>query len=112
MAEKYSCDDSFAGPWSRWQSAKIGSVAYHHCLGFAFSPIGFYLKVHPAILFAFSHPSLRIPWSSIKSVEERRCMWSSVLEIRLTEPDIKILVVKNALTEAAPFLGDKLKLLK
>jgi hypothetical protein len=112
LSEKYRCDHAFAASCKGWQSGKIGYVGYHHCLWLAIAPDGLYLKTEPTFLFGAFHPPLRIPWSAIRSVEEHRFWWTRTFDIKLNDPDLKITVGQETLSEAQHFLGEKLKLLE
>jgi hypothetical protein len=72
LSEKYRCDHSFSGSCSGWQWAKIGSVNYKECLWIGISLEGLYIKTGPLFMFRAFHPPLLIPWSAIKSADERQ----------------------------------------
>ena len=87
---------------------------YCNCLWIGIEPEGLHLKMGPLFFFRAFHPPLCIPWSVIESVEERKYWWTwtHIGEIKLVDSGVKIMFTTQALDEARPFLGNKLKLLE
>ncbi len=112
LATKYRSDGSFNGPWRGWQWGVIGFIAYKHALWLGVGTKGLYMQTGPFLWFGPFHPPLCIPWSAIKSVEEREYFWRRILELSLIDSEIKIKLERNALPDAGPFLGDKLKIIE
>jgi hypothetical protein len=109
LAKHYRC--SHAGPvtWRSGNWVKVGMLD-HQFLSIAIEADGLYLKTEPLSFLAF-HPTLRIPWDSIRIVEEEDRFGARVCVIWLTKVHLTITMRTAALRDADRFLGEKLKLL-
>src|SRR5438067_475501 len=75
LAQRFPCRDGYVGSWKSWQSGKIGVVNYNSCLWVAAAPEGLYIRTGPLFLYRAFHAPLLVPWTAIRSVEERKYWW-------------------------------------
>jgi hypothetical protein len=88
----------------KWVSGRIGAfvpVNYRSVLGVAVDVHGFELSVMP--LFALFSPRLRIPWTKVESVVEKKFLWMRyvVVTVRGYAPRIELAGLAGEAVEAA-----------
>jgi hypothetical protein len=108
LAEKYKWDALCANS-KGWQWGMVGGIGYR-TLSVGLSAGGLYINTGPILLGYAFHPTLRIPWSAVESIEEQPHFWMQVLEIRIIGSNTTIRFFPKTLDGAQPYLGDKLKL--
>lgn len=111
LAERYQCNKDFTGKWKTCSYAQFSDWAsYKGCISLAASSEGLYLKTYPSVLFRPFHPPLLIPWTAIKSVEESRRLWKSLLTLRLNSTSVTIKLDRDSILEDAQrYIPDKLE---
>jgi hypothetical protein len=114
LAEKYKCGFALGklkveqGNGKAFTGGAIGGVTYQY-LRVGMSADGLYLNTGPFTLGCPFHPTLRIPWSAIESVEESADPWGRTLVLKLICTPTTIRLNPKSFEGALPYLGDKLR---
>lgn len=114
LAEKYKCDDTATINWHGFCSGMVGAVRYRSCLWIGTGVEGLYLKTGPLFLYRAFHQPLRIPWSAVESLSEKKVLWLRYMEVKLTGSTVKVSLLKGSyLTEITRFIGaEKIRLIE
>lgn len=102
LAKYYSTNEPAPANLSRFQYGSVGMAYYKGSLNVGVTPQGLYLSIF--ILFNFGLPALLIPWSAIRRIEPANQLFTQRFRLYLTEPDVKIILRKEALEPARKYL--------
>jgi hypothetical protein len=105
LAQRYRCDERFAGKRLRFRSAAMRYWShYSNCLTMGVNPQGLFLSV--SIPFLSGHLPLFIPWNEI-TVRRTRVLWAKCVEIRLgPEPAIPLRICEQLAKRLAALAGE------
>ncbi|MBD2165075.1 hypothetical protein H6G04_11750 [Calothrix membranacea FACHB-236] len=103
LAKLYSTNEPAPANLSRFQYGSVGMAYYKGSLNVGVSPQGLYLSIF--VLFNFGLPALLIPWSAIRKIESANQLFVQRFRLYLTEPDVKIILRKEALEGARKYLA-------
>ena len=97
LVEKYAYDGSQRPTnWGKFISGRFGSVRYNKCLWVGTTSNG--LHIRPAIPF---YPEIRIPWTSIKTVQEHVIFGGRTFEFFLSDADLSFHLANGKFIEEA-----------
>lgn len=87
LSKEYRTKETIQGEHFRFASGSMGRwpfpvTAYGSCLFLTVNDSGFRLSI--LFVFRFLSPALFIPWSAVKTVEDRRFLFARYTLIRLT----------------------------
>jgi hypothetical protein len=103
LAKYYSTNEPAPANLSRFQYGSVGIAYYKGSLNVGVTPQGLYLSIF--VLFNFGLPALLIPWSAIRKIEPANQLFVQRFRLYLTEPDVKIILRKEALEPARKYLA-------
>ena len=91
----------------RWRSGRIGAwMNYNNCLNVTVARAGIY--VVPALLFRWFQPPVLLPWSGVKSVEEKRVLFSRFTSVQFADAAgwrVALFLPDEALADIEAFRG-------
>jgi len=94
LAERYYSEQTFAGRYYRFQSAKLNKVYFRNSLEMGMNEMGLYLI--PLIFFRLFHKPLFIPWAEIET-ETLKTYWIKIYRLRFRScPNITLDVYKKS----------------
>ncbi|BAY91573.1 MULTISPECIES: hypothetical protein [unclassified Tolypothrix] len=103
LAKLYRTNEPAPANLSRFEYGSVGMAYYKGSLNVGVSPQGLYLSIF--VLFNFGLPALLIPWSAIRKIESANQLFVQRFRLYLTEPDVKIILRKEALEGARKYLA-------
>ncbi|BAY20946.1 hypothetical protein NIES2100_06900 [Calothrix sp. NIES-2100] len=103
LGKYYSTNEPPPANVSRFEYGSVGIAYYKGSLNVGVTPQGLHLSIF--ILFNFGLPALLIPWSAIRKLEPANQLFAQRFRLYLTEPDVKIILRKDALEPARKYLA-------
>ncbi|WP_309941639.1 hypothetical protein [Aureibacter tunicatorum] len=86
LVEKYKMNNRFTGKRVGIISASVNASNYQNCLILKYNDDGLYLKT--TIFFKLFHPPIFIPWTEVKSVREKKILFTRYNELIIGDPFI------------------------
>ncbi len=96
LADKYAYDGTFTPPkWHNFVSGRFGNARYNGCLCVGISSSGLHIKPAGWLMMGPFHKAFRIPWSSIKSIEERKEWANTHIIFHLSDEPLSFSLLKG-----------------
>lgn len=92
LASHFGYADNFSGNRIGVTSASINGVNYNNCLLVKVNEQGIYIK--PVFVFRLFHQPILIPWREIKSIRDKKVLFTNIKELVIGEPAIALLQMK------------------
>lgn len=102
LAEKYAYDGSMQPTkWHNFVSGKFGSAKFNGCLCVGTTQNGLHIKPAGFMMMGPFQKEFRIPWQSIKAIEERKEWGQSFLVFQLADADLSFALKNGEYMEEA-----------